>query len=262
MKTGRFTAAAVVAFLFVSNAFAGKGGGGGVDLTPGGFDYYVFALSWQPAFCESHSEKKECKSQTEERYDARNLVLHGLWPSRMNDRQHRYAYCGVKQRVKNLDNPDTWCRMPKLDLSDETAKELAVYMPGFASCLENHEWYKHGSCSGSKANDYFMKAEELVKKVGETGFNRFISAGIGRKVSSAQLLDEFEKDFGPGSRSSVNLFCDRAKGRAILSEVRIYLKKALPADGNLNGSLAIPDKSERGDCPEEISIDEVGRSEK
>ena len=29
----------------------------------GDFDYYVLALSWQPAFCETQSGKPECNSQ-------------------------------------------------------------------------------------------------------------------------------------------------------------------------------------------------------
>jgi ribonuclease T2 len=262
MRTRDFLAAAGIFLMFSAAAYAGKGGSGSyIDLTPGRFDYYVMALSWQPAFCEGHQDKKECISQTVERYDGKNLVLHGLWPNKKNDRQHRYAYCGVKTKVKKLDNPAKWCRMPKLNLADETAEELAVYMPGFASCLQNHEWYKHGSCSGLKANDYFHKANGMVKKMADTNFGRYISANIGQTVSSAQLMDEFEKDFGAGSRKSVNLFCDRGQGKAMLSEVRIYLKKTLPAEGEPDDLLALPDSSERGNCPEDVMIDRVGVSE-
>ena len=47
----------------------------------GNFDYYVLALSWQPAFCEGRPDKSECRTQTQNRFDANNFVLHGLWPN-------------------------------------------------------------------------------------------------------------------------------------------------------------------------------------
>jgi ribonuclease T2 len=264
MMLRRILLALVITALFSGAEFA-KGGvsarGAQVDLTPGKFDYYALALSWQPAFCEGHREKKECVSQTEERYDAKNLALHGLWPNKRGDRQHKYAYCGVGKKTKNLDKPDSWCRMPKLKLTDETAENLPIYMPGYASCLQNHEWYKHGTCSGLKANDYFAAACAIDSKIADTNFGKFISNNIGNAVSSDSLREEFEKDYGAGSRKFINLFCDRADGQALLSEVRIYLKKKLPGNGILNGSFALPDKSERGNCPDSFIIDKAGFSE-
>jgi ribonuclease T2 len=250
---------------FLSGAALAKGsghaGGAQIDLTPGKFDYYALALSWQPAFCEGHREKKECVSQTEERYDARNLAIDGLWPNKRGDRQHRYAYCGVSKKTIKLDKPDSWCKMPKLNLADETAKNLPIYMPGYPSCLQNHEWYKHGTCSGLKANEYFEAAYTLDSKIADTNFGKFISANVGETVTSDDLLKEFEKDYGTGSRKFINLFCDRADGKALLSEVRIYLKKKLPDNGILNGYFALPDKSERGNCPDSFIIDKAGFSE-
>jgi len=40
----------------------------------------VLALSWTAAFCETKPNKRECKNQTNKRYDAVNFALHGLWP--------------------------------------------------------------------------------------------------------------------------------------------------------------------------------------
>ena len=53
---------------------------GGGTVEPGTGREYVLAVSWQPAFCEGHADKPECASQTEARFDASNLTLHGLWP--------------------------------------------------------------------------------------------------------------------------------------------------------------------------------------
>ena len=41
---------------------------------------YVLAVNWQLAFCETRSRLPECRSQTEDRFDASHFTLHGLWP--------------------------------------------------------------------------------------------------------------------------------------------------------------------------------------
>ena len=41
---------------------------------------YLLAISWQPAFCQTHQKKAECRTQDKERYDADHFSLHGLWP--------------------------------------------------------------------------------------------------------------------------------------------------------------------------------------
>jgi hypothetical protein len=45
-----------------------------------------------------------------------------------------------------------------------------------------------------------------------------------------------------------NIFCDKARGEDMLSEVRIYLKKQLPKNWVMDGSFALPDNYERGNC--------------
>jgi ribonuclease T2 len=205
-------AVAVLLNLLILDAASGASkshhGRGPVDLTPGKFDYYVFSLSWQPAFCQSHKDKKECVSETDTRFDATNLALHGLWPSKRNDPNHNYAFCGVPGNVKHLDNAQTWCNMPAVKLSGDTADDLALYMPGYASCLENHEWYKHGTCSGLPSDNYFETATTLVEQTSTGSLGKYLTSHVGETVAPGDLLTEFEKDYGVGSRKYVNLFCD------------------------------------------------------
>ena len=224
---------------------------------PGKFDSYVFALSWQPAFCESKQDKKECTSQTPDRYDAKNLVLHGLWPNKNDDKNHKYGFCNVKNSIKKLDSAKKWCKMPAPDLSTATKDSLAKYMPGYASCLERHEWYKHGSCSGLEADEYFTKAYQFVAKVAETNFGKYISVNVGHTIDSSILFAEFEKDFGPGSRKLVNLYCTDNQNPSMLTEVRMYLVNPLPDGGEFKDLLTQPANSEHGNCPENIFIDPV-----
>lgn len=58
---------------------SGSSGSGNSCSTAGLEDSYVFALSWQPAFCETHSSKPECKVTDADAYQAGNFTLHGLW---------------------------------------------------------------------------------------------------------------------------------------------------------------------------------------
>ena len=228
--------------------------------TAGEFDSYVFSLSWQPTFCETKPDKKECKSQTPDRFDAQNLVLHGLWPNKNNDPKHTYGYCGVKPDVKKLDKASTWCKMPALNLSSETKDDLTKYMPGYASCLQNHEWYKHGTCSGMNPNDYFITASKLVAEADATNFNKLIAANIGKFVKADDLLDAFEQDFGSGSRKSVGLYCQSVNGSSMLSEVQMYLSNPLSKEG-LKESLIQPQTASQGNCPDQIYIDPVDKSD-
>ncbi|MCZ7673246.1 MAG: hypothetical protein M5U34_42080 [Chloroflexi bacterium] len=103
----------------------------------GDFDYYVLALSWQPAFCESQSRKPECASQTRDRYDATNFVLHGLWPNQADDPSHSFAYCAQPSALVSADKAGEWCELPDLALSTAVAHDLSLYMPGVASCFRS-----------------------------------------------------------------------------------------------------------------------------
>jgi ribonuclease T2 len=56
----------------------------------------LLAMSWQPAFCESRPDKVECRTQTDGRFDADHLTLHGLWPQPQG-----LEYCGVAERDRS-----------------------------------------------------------------------------------------------------------------------------------------------------------------
>ena len=246
----------IVSFFLSLTPFIVNAAHGANTAVAGDFDSYVFSLSWQPAFCETKPDKKECVTQTPDRYDAKNLVLHGLWPNKNDDKQHKY-FCGVKSSIKKLDNASTWCQMPAPDLSADTQKNLSSYMPGYASCLERHEWYKHGTCSGLESDAYFTLAYKLASKMADTNFGKYISANVGKAIDSDDLLAEFEKDFGQNSRKYVKLFCENLRGNSLLSEVRLYLSTDLSALRDLKDFLVSPSASEQGSCPQKIFIDPV-----
>lgn len=222
----------------------------------GDFDYYVLALSWEPAFCETKPGKPECKSQTEDRYDASHFVLHGLWPNKTNEESP--AYCGVSQSQIKKDKNNNWCDLPDLDLSRTVETDLQEVMPGAASCLQNHEWYKHGVCTGMAANDYFALSNRLATLFAQSDFNRYIAKQAGEQVFRRDLLARFDTEFGEGSSSYLSLKCDKIGGQSVLTELQIALQKDLANPADFSQLFPAQKVNPQGDCPQHFMIDPVG----
>ncbi len=220
----------------------------------GEFDYYVLALSWQPAFCETESRKPECVSQTATDFDATHFVLHGLWPNRANDPSHSFAYCQQPDEIVDQDHGD-WCAMPDLSLSETVMDDLHLYMPGSASCLQNHEWYKHGVCAGMSDDAYFALTNALTASFSQTAFNQWIADNIGQELSRRDVLNAFADEFG--SDTYLSLRCTDIDSVSTLSEIRLVLKREL---GDVSDySTLFPTESVRpnGTCPARFMIDGV-----
>lgn len=126
--------------------------------TGGGRTEYVLAVSWQPGFCETRPDRKECIGQTAERFDATNFSLHGLWPLKK-------SYCGVEADLKARDRKGDWLELPEVDMGDETAKRLLVAMPGVKSGLDRHQWLRNGTCQTANAEDYFALQLRLLDEL-------------------------------------------------------------------------------------------------
>ncbi|MFZ4069398.1 MAG: ribonuclease T2 family protein [Caulobacterales bacterium] len=110
---------------------------------PGRFDYYLLALSWSPSFCANPEmaarEPAQCSSQR--RF---SFVVHGLWPQ--------------KERGWPQDCPTPTQTVP----SAVVQKQLDI-MP--SPNLVEHQWDKHGACSGLTAQGYFDLTRQFRTKV-------------------------------------------------------------------------------------------------
>ncbi|MCI3179658.1 ribonuclease [Caulobacter sp. CCUG 60055] len=100
--------------------------------TPKNFNYYVLALTWTPGFCATHSDPVECGHGL-------GFGLHGLWPQ--YDARTFPASCSraalpadVRERYKSLYPSPT---------------------------MIDHEWAKHGTCSGLDPAGYFALSDKL-----------------------------------------------------------------------------------------------------
>lgn len=215
--------------------------------------HYVLALSWQPAFCELNAEKPECRELDGADFAAGHLAVHGLWP---NDRPGGGpTYCGIDADTRELDTPQSWCQLPEPEMSAMTRAHLAQTMPGVRSCLDRHEWVKHGTCAGTGADRYFGETLRLAAAVQDTAFAEAIAANVGDEVARERLIKAFEASFGAGSAAALTLICS---DRGDLSEVRIALKPSA-LEGDLDGGDLYRDgPAPASRCPGTVRIEAAG----
>ena len=215
------------------------------------YDSHVLALSWQSTFCELYgSRKAECRalSQTSDAPQWQHFSLHGLWPNRQQCGT-RYGFCSsVKQQ------PSDFCDYPEVPLNASVQKNLEEVMPSarYGTCLERHEWWKHGTCRNQDPNDYFLLATQLTQEVNaSTWVQQFIHERIGKKVTQQELNQSFDTSFGKGAHTKITLDC--AKG--LLSEIRINLPQEIKLSDSIPSLLAKAPKAKKTNCPDPLSID-------
>ncbi len=160
----------------------------------GVFDYYLLSLSWSPEYCAS--TRRDDEQQCARPYA---FVAHGLWP------QHERGWpsdCASKERV-----------------SDATIERLLPLMPSRGLII--HEWRKHGSCSGLKADAYFAQLERAYRAVSIPVRYQQLSAPL--SVGKAELRRDLLAANPTLTGNGLLLQCS---GR-YLQEARICLDRSL-----------------------------------
>lgn len=176
------------------------GGGGSRHHVAGQFDYYVLSLSWSPQFCASRG-KQARPDDTQCGVGASfGFVLHGLWP--------QYAAQGYPES----------CAVPG-PLDAALVQRLQRIMP--SQRLVQHEWQKHGTCSGLTAERYFSQAETLFNGLHIPPRLQKPSAPL--TTSPAELRQELVASNPSLPPTSIAIYC---RG-ALLREVRICYSKDL-----------------------------------
>jgi ribonuclease T2 len=210
----------------------------------------LLAISWQPAFCERQSGKAECRSQTAERFDARNFALHGLWPQPRGK-----EYCGVNEAVRETDRDSDWDALPAPEVSPATRTALEKVMPGSQSMLDRHEWIRHGTCYGT-AEAYFADSVRLVEAIAASPVSALFASRIGQSVSLAEVRAAFDQAFGDGAAERIRIACPRDGSRRLIGEITIGLVGEIGPDADI-GALILAASPTDGGCSEGI-VDPVG----
>jgi len=148
------------------------------------FDFYLLSLTWHAAFCsDGHTGKAECRVRP-----ARPLVIHGLWPERLEPRTYPRD-----------------CTAPRLELEPAQVRVLQDYMPGVASGLHVHEWREHGSCSGLDAEVYFQQTILLAREM-DAALSASLTTMAGGETSAARVRAAADAA-RPGLGATFTLHC-------------------------------------------------------
>lgn len=103
------------------------------------FDFYVLVLSWSPDFCAENGDQDPLQCAIGRKL---GFVLHGLWP------QYDRGY-------------PSDCSTVRLS-ADLRTKYEGLFPSG---SLMDHEWEKHGTCTGLSADQYLALAKRIKDSV-------------------------------------------------------------------------------------------------
>jgi ribonuclease T2 len=164
---------------------------------PGVFDYYVLSLSWSPQHCADPGGKRDIEQcGNGKRY---GFVVHGLWP------QYERGF------------PDSCAAGSQV--APGIVTRLLPLMP--SSRLIQHEWDKHGTCSGLSQVGYFETIEKTF--AGLRVPDDFKTPLKQVMVKPDTIRNKFVAANPGFSAQSVKVLC----GGRFLSEVRVCLTKDL-----------------------------------
>ncbi len=164
------------------------------DGTPGEFDYYVLALSWQPTWCALEGEgAPQCD-------EGRGWTLHGLWP------QHEEGWPS--------DCPSAF--------GDPTRREAAAMADIMGSAgLARHEWRRHGTCSGLSPGGYFALSRRAFEAAAiPDAFGRLPRAV---EIPASVVEEAFLREDGRLVPDGVTVTCEAGH----VEEVRLCLTREL-----------------------------------
>lgn len=112
------------------------------DTATSDFDYFLLTLSWAPEFCASNPNGRSSAECDPNKH--MGLVVHGLWPQYDNGKW-----------------PESCASTPPV--ASSIVNHMMPIMPG--KQLIQHEWAKHGTCSGLSVQDYFGAVEKLYNRL-------------------------------------------------------------------------------------------------
>ena len=111
--------------------------------------FYVYAYSWTPGFCY-HTQYPGCLNPQD--YWKSNFTVHGLWPQYSDSGYPSYCTQELFQ-IENVEWNIMTQRFPNVKYNETDPKYSSFW---------DHEWSKHGTCSGLSQQDYFGESIRLT----------------------------------------------------------------------------------------------------
>ena len=165
----------------------------------GNFDFYLLSLSWSPGFCATPAGQNDPGQCAPGRKFA--FVLHGLWPQ--YEQTGWPEDCGTEPFDRTL------------------AEKMLADMP--SEKLIEHEWAKHGTCSGLSQKDYFDEADEAFQSIKIP--TQYAELATALNVSPSEIRSQFVAANPKVGEEEFVIECS-GNGR-YLSEVHACLTKDL-----------------------------------
>lgn len=143
------------------------------------FDFFVLALSWSPDYCATNGNNDPQQCSIGKKL---GFVLHGLWP------QYNQGY---PSNCSNEKMPDSVkAQFPGLYPNDN---------------LFDHEWEKHGTCTGLSPVEYLQAGKDLKESVSIPGEYRLPENPF--RTSMDQLKSQFVLTNPGFSNASIEVSC-------------------------------------------------------
>ena len=166
-----------------------------IEEPAGNFDFFVLALSWSPDYCASNGniDPNQCSIGKK-----LGFVLHGLWP------QNNQGYpSNCSNEILPLDVKTQFPSLyPSLNLYD-------------------HEWEKHGTCSGLSPQQFLSLSKRLKESVVIP--SAFKAPESPFRTTTNKLIKEFKIVNPSYSVASIAVICS-GSGR-YLKEVYVCFSK-------------------------------------
>ena len=200
------------------------------DDEAGVFDLYVLSMSYQPEFC--YQNKYEDYYYCEQPRDTwrYNLTIHGLWPE--------YTDGGYPSTCSNEEFDEHVVYEIGIGTFEMYWVNVKVKAgeDGYTDFWE-HEWSKHGTCSGLNQTTYFS---ETIEHSVDTP--SVVSENYGGTVSKDELVDAY------GGPTMVATVCESGK---YLSEIRVCV--------GMESETGMP--LDRIECPQHVLDEDNCESE-
>ena len=174
--------------------------GTAVSTSPGDlpFDFFVLALSWSPTFCATEAGRG-AQLQCGPGADF-GFITHGLWPQ---FERGWPSYCQSTHGER---------------LPDAIADDLLAIMPDRG--LIQHQWDKHGTCSGLSPTNYAALIHQATQQI---ALPETFERGDGGTMNASTIEASFLAS-NPGlTHDGIALTCPNRR----FAEVRICLDHAL-----------------------------------
>jgi ribonuclease T2 len=144
---------------------------------PGKFDFYLMNLSWSPEFCSIQGTSPECAAHP-------GFILHGLW-TQNNDGTYP-VFCSEQPAPKDI--------AQNLDITPDLR-------------LLQHEWAKHGTCSGVGPQRFFAMEHQAFRSLKIPPQFEHIDQEI--RMTPNAILDLFAATNPDFPQDSILLSCGR-----------------------------------------------------